>query len=347
MSPNWVLVWQILLAISTICLAMVPKGFKHKARGKPLVLVDDDVLRTLVEVDSSRTLSSLAKKLGVCCKIVGNHLKNMEKAKKLNKLVSHELSDQKTQRRLEICNSLYLRDNRTPFLRRILINRGVHPAHTPKPSLHIQKIIVTVWHSVRCIVHYSFLRPGQIITAESYYHEVEEVHKKLVQIDLALINRDGQILIHDNPRPHVAQNNRIQLNSPYSPDLPPTDYHLFCNLEHHTRNKTFRNRTEVEMSFTDFVSSKDPDFFEKEINLLETRWQECVKANGHSQDSSFLASANYFSFKHFCQSRSLSTENKMLREEKMSLNEKIASLKSKPTSSYHNLPQTRRLTTAL
>uniref|UniRef100_A0A1I7WPZ9 HTH_48 domain-containing protein n=1 Tax=Heterorhabditis bacteriophora TaxID=37862 RepID=A0A1I7WPZ9_HETBA len=36
----------------------------HRACGKPVVLVDDNVLRTLVEADPSRTLSSLAEQLG-------------------------------------------------------------------------------------------------------------------------------------------------------------------------------------------------------------------------------------------------------------------------------------------
>uniref|UniRef100_A0A1I7X0F0 CRAL-TRIO domain-containing protein n=1 Tax=Heterorhabditis bacteriophora TaxID=37862 RepID=A0A1I7X0F0_HETBA len=61
------------------------KDLKNKSRGKPPVLVDDDVLRTLVGASPSRTLSSLAEELGVCCKIVGNHLKNMGKVKTFNR----------------------------------------------------------------------------------------------------------------------------------------------------------------------------------------------------------------------------------------------------------------------
>uniref|UniRef100_A0A1I7X0P7 Uncharacterized protein n=1 Tax=Heterorhabditis bacteriophora TaxID=37862 RepID=A0A1I7X0P7_HETBA len=69
-----------------------------------------------------------------------------------------------------------------------------------KPSLHIPKIMVTVWWSVRGVVHYSCLRPGQTIIEESYCREIEEVHRKIVQMDTALINRHGLVLLQDNAR---------------------------------------------------------------------------------------------------------------------------------------------------
>jgi len=38
-------------------------------------------------------------------------------------------------------------------------------------------------------------------------------------------------------------------HSPYSPDLSPTDFHLFLNLDNHMRNKQFNNESDLkEMS---------------------------------------------------------------------------------------------------
>ncbi|EZA49066.1 Histone-lysine N-methyltransferase SETMAR [Ooceraea biroi] len=48
------------------------------------------------------------------------------------------------------------------------------------------------------------------------------------------------LLLHDNARPHVAKQTvkkladykcEILLHPPYSPDLSPTDYHLFKHLD--------------------------------------------------------------------------------------------------------------------
>uniref|UniRef100_A0A1I7WWT0 Transposase n=1 Tax=Heterorhabditis bacteriophora TaxID=37862 RepID=A0A1I7WWT0_HETBA len=42
------------------------------------------------------------------------------------------------------------------------------------------------------------LWPGHTITAESYCRDIEEMHRKLVQMDPALINRHGPIHLQDN-----------------------------------------------------------------------------------------------------------------------------------------------------
>lgn len=50
-----------------------------------LILVDDDVLQALVEADPFQTSSSFVDELEFCSKTIGNHFKNMEKGKKLDK----------------------------------------------------------------------------------------------------------------------------------------------------------------------------------------------------------------------------------------------------------------------
>lgn len=60
----------------------------------------------------------------------------------------------------------------------------------------------------------------------------------------ALINKRGLILFHDNARPHVAHMTVQKLNElgyetlpylPYSPDLSPTDYNFFKNIDYYLR----------------------------------------------------------------------------------------------------------------
>ena len=66
------------------------------------------------------------------------------------------------------------------------------------------------------------------------------MYRKLRQQQPALVNRRGSILLHDNARPHFSQiivrklnqlNVEVLPQPLYSPDLSPTDYHLFSPVE--------------------------------------------------------------------------------------------------------------------
>ena len=63
-----------------------------------------------------------------------------------------------------------------------------------------------------------------------------------------LATRKGVIFYQDNARPHTSLVTRKKLlelgwevmpHPPYSPDLAPSDYHLFHSLQNHVNDKTF------------------------------------------------------------------------------------------------------------
>ena len=58
------------------------------------------------------------------------------------------------------------------------LDREAAPKHFPKPNLHQKKVMVTVWWSAACLIHYSFLNPGKTITSEKYTHQTDELHQK-------------------------------------------------------------------------------------------------------------------------------------------------------------------------
>ena len=47
-------------------------------------------------------------------------------------------------------------------------------------------------------IHYSFLNPGETITSEKYAQQIDEMHQKLKCLLLALVNRKGPAILHDN-----------------------------------------------------------------------------------------------------------------------------------------------------
>ena len=125
--------------------------------------------------------------------------------------------------------------------------------------------------------------PGQTVTGEVYRQQLTRLNEKLSQKRPALVNRKGEILLHDNARRHSAKDTQEHLKQmgwevlphpPYSPDLAPSDYHLFRSLEHHIRNKTYRDQDDVENDLNSFFNQKTLGFFKKGIQNLVTRWQE-------------------------------------------------------------------------
>ena len=90
--------------------------------------------------------------------------------------------------------------------------------------------MVTTWWSAVGLIHYSFPNPSETIISEKYAQQIDEIHRKRQQLQLALVNGKGPILLHDNAQPHVTQllQKRSKLSYlvlphlPYSPDLSPT-----------------------------------------------------------------------------------------------------------------------------
>uniref|UniRef100_A0A8C9LVI0 Histone-lysine N-methyltransferase SETMAR n=1 Tax=Piliocolobus tephrosceles TaxID=591936 RepID=A0A8C9LVI0_9PRIM len=269
--------------------------------------VDNDQLRAIIEADPLTTTREVAEELNVNHSTVVRHLKQIGKVKKLDKWVPHELTENQKNRRFEVSSSLILRNHNEPFLDRIVtcdekwilydnrrrsaqwLDQEEAPKHFPKPILHPKKIMVTIWWSAAGVIHYSFLNPGETITSEKYAQEIDEMHQKLQHLQLALVNRKGPILLHDNARPHVAQPTLQKLNElgyevlphpPYSPDLLPTNYHIFKHLNNFLQGKRFHNQQDAENAFQEFVKSRSTDFYATGINQLISRWQKCVDCNG-------------------------------------------------------------------
>ena len=80
------------------------------------------------------------------------------------------------------------------------------------------------------------------------------------------VERNGYELI-----PHPA----------YWPDLAPSDFFLFPNLEKDIRGRHFRSDEEVMTAVGDWVNGKDPDFFSSGLMELEHPWSKCITVGGN------------------------------------------------------------------
>ena len=114
-------------------------------------------------------------------------MKQIRKVKKLNKWVSHELTKNQKNHCFEALSSLILCKNNEPFLDRVVmcaekwilyITTGDDQLscwtekklqRASKSQIHTKdKVMVTVWWSAACLIHYSFLNPCETIISEKY-----------------------------------------------------------------------------------------------------------------------------------------------------------------------------------
>ena len=98
-----------------------------------------------------------------------------------------------------------------------------------------------------------------------------------------MINRKGPILLQDNARPHVATVTLQRLNKlgyeillhlPYSPDLSPTDYHVFKHINYLLNQKYFTLKDAAKKP------SRISEFYEIGIEKFVSRWESVLMLMG-------------------------------------------------------------------
>ena len=179
---------------------------------------DDDQLRAIIQTDPLTTTWEVAKELNTDHSKVTWHLEQIGKVKQLDKWVPHMLTKNQT-----FWSVAFSYCTQAPFLdwivmcdeKWILFDNQWRPAqcfdwkeapkHFPKPNLHRKKVMVTVWWSAACLIHYNFLNPSETITSEKYAQQIDEMYWNLQWLQPALVNRKGPTLLHDNTLPHVTQ----------------------------------------------------------------------------------------------------------------------------------------------
>ena len=127
--------------------------------------------------------------------------------------------------------------------------------------------MVTVWWPAADLIHYSFLNPSETITFEKYAQQMDEMHQELKCLQLTLVRKDS-ILLSDNTWLYIAQATFQKLNKlghkvlphpPYSPDLSPTDYHVFKYPDRFLQGKWLHNQHNAENAFQELVQSQNMD----------------------------------------------------------------------------------------
>ena len=139
-----------------------------------------------------------------------------------------------------------------------------------------------VWWNWKVIVYHELLEPGQTINSTLYFQQLMRL-KQAIKKRLELINKKGVVFHHDNARPHISLVTRqklrelgweVLMHPPYSPDLIPSDYHLFRCLKNSLNAVKLSSKEACENPLVIF------NFYSDEIMILSEKWQKFIDQNG-------------------------------------------------------------------
>ena len=106
------------------------------------------------------------------------------------------------------------------------------------PSVH--KVMLTAFWDCRGPLVLDFMPRGSTINADNYCSTLSLLRAAIRKKRRRILDVDNVIILHDNARPHVANKTVNKLRKfhweflehpPYSPDLAPSDFHIFNPLK--------------------------------------------------------------------------------------------------------------------
>lgn len=157
-----------------------------------------------------------------------------------------------------------------------------------KPNLNTRKLMATVFWDRKGLIHVEFMPRGETINSEAYCQTLNRLRRAIQN------KRRGKLsekifLIHDNARPHASVQTRQVLENfkwdifghpPYSPDLAPSDYHLFPKLKDFLGGQQFANDDELKEAVTSWLTTLAVDDYNVGIEKLVPRYTKCLDRHG-------------------------------------------------------------------
>ena len=120
-----------------------------------------------------------------------------------------------------------------------------------------------------------------MINSNKYCSQLDQLEAALNEKCLVLVNRKDTIFHQDNARPHVSLMTRqkllqlgweVLIHLPYSPDIAPSDFHLFWSLQSSLNAKNFNSLEDCKRNLEQFFAQKGKKFWEDGIMKLPEKW---------------------------------------------------------------------------
>jgi hypothetical protein len=112
-----------------------------------------------------------------------------------------------------------------------------------------------------------FMQQGATVTSQVYCETLKEL-RKVIQKKRRGMLTSGVVLLHDNASTQALLeyfNWELFHHTSYSPDVAPSDYHVFTYLKNWVGSQSFNNNEELLEGIKTWLSSQAADFFDTGI----------------------------------------------------------------------------------
>ena len=160
---------------------------------------------------------------------------------------------------------------------------------TAKPNIHGAKVMICIWWDQKGVLYYELLKPGEIINGERCRTQLIRLTRAIAENRPEYVTRHEAIIFHhDNVRPHVAipvknylKNNGWEVlpHTPYSPDLAPSDYHLFRSMQSALTGIRLTSVQGIKNWLDPYLAAKPTQCFWDGIHKLPERWEKVIASD--------------------------------------------------------------------
>ena len=144
-------------------------------------------------------------------------------------------------------------------------------------------MVTVFWDSVGVIL-VDFMSKRATINSDVYIGTLKKLKARIRRVRSSL-EMSKVLLQHDNGRSHTSLKTREVISSfgwttishsPYSPDLAPSDFHLFGPLKESLRGRHFSSDEEVKTAVRKWLKTQTVEFYNEGIYTLVKRWEKAV-----------------------------------------------------------------------
>ena len=146
------------------------------------------------------------------------------------------------------------------------------------------KVLCTVFWDRKGVILLDFLEPGQTINSYCYNATLTKLKARISRVRPE--KKTTFLLQNDNARPHTSLKTvehianlgwTVLPQPPYSPDLAPSDFHLFGPMKD---GQHFPGNDAVIRAVKQWATSACADFYECAMQALVHRWRKCIANSG-------------------------------------------------------------------
>ncbi|GFW42474.1 mariner Mos1 transposase [Trichonephila clavipes] len=184
---------------------------------------------------AKRAQEHLAEQLNVDQSTVSRRLKAMGKIIKVGRSVPHALTDRQLENR-KLRNRSY-------------VDPGNPSKSTARPNRFDRKTILCIFWDQEGPIYYELLKPSETTNTDPYKQELLNLNHAILEKRAQFKKRKHKVIFLDDNAPHHCAKPTKDIvkaldweplaHAVYSPDLAPSDYHLFASLGHALAGQRF------------------------------------------------------------------------------------------------------------